>query len=69
MHRAGSRAAMAGLCLWNLVTLGPQVLLLEHSIRYAPHLRHVSKPSQADMLPAACHALTGCAAASCMPLR
>lgn len=44
MHHAGSQAAMAALCLWNLVTLGPQVLLLKRSINCAPHLRHAIVP-------------------------
>jgi hypothetical protein len=39
MHHTGSRTAMAALCLWNLATLGPQVMMLQCSLLHAPHLR------------------------------
>lgn len=68
VHHFGSRAAMAALCLFNLVTLGPQVLLLERSILCAPHIRCVTVLSHADMLPASCHALCRCGPALRMPL-
>lgn len=39
MTFGGSRAAVAAICLWNLVVWVPEVALLSYSIRQAPHLR------------------------------
>lgn len=45
MTFGGSRAAVAAICLWNLVVWVPEVALLSYSVRQTPNLREGEVPA------------------------
>ncbi len=44
MTFAGSRAAVAAICLWNLLVWAPECALLRYGMDQVPHLRCAFAP-------------------------